>query len=65
MPMSFPTLKGAKIILSPQGGVQIRHWHPHPTPSSVQRIQKFLQQSSVCVRREGDHIYHVTWLEDT
>ena len=65
MPMSaFPTLRGAKIILDPRGGVQIRHWHPHPTPSSMQRIQRFLQQSSVMVRREGDHIYHVEWLED-
>ena len=65
MPTSaFPCLKGAKITLGPQGGVQIRHWHPHPTPSSMQRIQHFLQQSSVVVRREGDHIYHVEWLED-
>lgn len=65
MPMSaFPTLRGAKIILDPRGGVQIRHWHPHPTPSSMQRIQHFLQQSSVMVRREGDYIYHVEWLED-
>lgn len=65
MPMSaFPCLKGAKIIISPQGGVQIRHWHPHPTPSSMARIQRFLQQSHICIRREGDHIYHITWLED-
>lgn len=60
----FPTLKEAKIILDPKGGVQIHHWHPHPTPSSIARVRKFLDQSHLVVRREGDHIYHISWLED-
>lgn len=63
-PSHFPTFYGRKIIVSPQGGIQLRHWHPHPTPSSMQRVQRFLQQSHHEERREGDRIFYISWLEN-